>query len=370
VAKLFQVYYSQTSGDPVVLANWNTARGGGEMSPTSFSQGGTFVVQNGHTLTPTADWALFGSGIQIESGGGLDCGPYALTGSGDFSLAAGASLGLGSPDGISPAGTPTGNLQLSGPRTFDPAANYTFNGAAAQITGAGFPSVVNNLTLSNPAGVTLSSPLTLNGALALASGNLSSASFALTLGASATCSGGYDVLGTTQRTHPIATGTAYCLGNPNTQVTVAGGSTVPSSLSSKLTTGTAPFTGAAQRRYTLTAPGFSGSATLRLHYQDAELTGLTESNLDLYRHNPVTLYWNHLGRTGAVDTANNWAELTGVTAFSDWTMGDQGVTAVDLYDLKARPAQPPLGAWLVGILLVCGLVIGKGARRRVTPAGW
>jgi hypothetical protein len=234
----------------------------------------------------------------------------------------------------------------------------------AQITGAGFPATVNHLTLSSASWVmvTLSSDLTVNGALDLASGNLLSASPTLTLGASATCSGSYDVFGTTQRTHTIATDTAYCLGNPNVQVTVAGGSTVPSSLSAALTTGTAPFTGAAERRYTLTAPGFSGTATLRLHYQVGELLGLNQNNLDLYRYNPDTNRWKHLGRTGSVDPLDHWAELSGVTAFSDWTLGDPVVTAVDLYDLKARSGPAPFGVWLVGILLGGGLVVVRGRK--------
>jgi hypothetical protein len=220
----------------------------------------------------------------------------------------------------------------------------------------------NNLTISNAAGLNLSSDLSVNGALALTSGNLSTASSNLSLGAGATCSGDYDVLGTTQRTHPINTATVYCLGNPNVQVTVADGSAVPGSLTALLTTGTAPFTGALQRRYTLSAPGFSGTATLRLHYQDAEMTGLTENGLGLYRYNSVAGHWIHLGRTGAVDTTNNWAEKTGVTAFSDWTLADPIVTAVDLYALKANAAQSPLSAWLVGLLLGCGLVIVKAKR--------
>ena len=39
--------------------------------------------------------------------------------------------------------------------------------------------------------------------------------------------------------------------------------------------------------------------------------------LGLFRNTPP---WVRLGRTGAVDIVNNWAELSGVTQFSAWTL--------------------------------------------------
>jgi hypothetical protein len=75
-----------------------------------------------------------------------------------------------------------------------------------------------------------------------------------------------------------------------------------------------------QRTYTITPTGGAGySATLRLHYLDAELNGNVEVDLGLFRL--LGGVWARQGRTGAVDTANNWAELTGVTQFSPWTLG-------------------------------------------------
>jgi hypothetical protein len=64
-------YYSQTSGDPAALSNWNSVRGGGGSTPGSFS--GIFVIQNTHNLTTTGTWSFGGTGstLQIESGGTL-----------------------------------------------------------------------------------------------------------------------------------------------------------------------------------------------------------------------------------------------------------------------------------------------------------
>jgi autotransporter-associated beta strand protein len=67
-------YYSQGSGAPTTLANWNTVRAGGGSAPANFTTAGNqFIIQNTHTLTTTAAWAVSGAGsqIEIESGGTL-----------------------------------------------------------------------------------------------------------------------------------------------------------------------------------------------------------------------------------------------------------------------------------------------------------
>lgn len=67
-------YYSQGSGDPNTLSNWDTNTGGGGTAPASFSSSSdVFVIQSGHTMTTTGTWSLSGSSmkLQIESGGVL-----------------------------------------------------------------------------------------------------------------------------------------------------------------------------------------------------------------------------------------------------------------------------------------------------------
>jgi len=56
--------------------------------------------------------------------------------------------------------------------TFNPAANYTFNGTSAQITGTSLPGTVNNLSITNTAGVTLSQATTVTNDFSLASGTI------------------------------------------------------------------------------------------------------------------------------------------------------------------------------------------------------
>jgi hypothetical protein len=93
--------------------------------------------------------------LQVE--GILDCATFNLTtsaGTTNFTLSNGATLKMGSPQGITTSGA-TGNIQLSGTRTYNGGANYEYKGIAAQVTGNGLPAVLSaNLTINNTNGVT------------------------------------------------------------------------------------------------------------------------------------------------------------------------------------------------------------------------
>ncbi len=74
------VYYSQTSGSPTTLSNWNTNRTGGGSNPGGFGSGNVFVIQgtgNGgttpHTMTTTGAWSVSGTGsaVVVENGATL-----------------------------------------------------------------------------------------------------------------------------------------------------------------------------------------------------------------------------------------------------------------------------------------------------------
>ncbi len=137
----------------------------------------TFTVNSGATLQMAAD----DTSVSPGAGGG------SIT----FTLSSGATLGITSPDGISSAGA-TGNVQTF-LRTFSSAANYLYNGSAAQNTGDGLPATMTgNLEIDNAAGVALSAAQTINspGALVLTDGKLTTTTgFLLTLGDGATTSG-------------------------------------------------------------------------------------------------------------------------------------------------------------------------------------
>lgn len=222
-------------------------------------------------------------------------------------------------------------LNIAGAIHYETGSTLEYAGSTAQTTGGELTTTVANLTVANLAGVTLDKSTTVNGQLALNSGDLATHSYTVTLGSAATCSGDFEVTGVMRRLSPqLATG--YCFGHANTVLTFTTG-TPPTDVVVTLSRGAPPFAGAVMRQYTIHAPGFSGAATVRLHYRDSELNGASEANLQLWRFDGSR--WRLMGRS-AIDTTNNYVELTGVTAFSDWAIAEDGEpTAVTVVDFSA-----------------------------------
>lgn len=226
----------------------------------------------------------------------------------------------------------TTGLTIAGAIGYAAGSTLEYAGSAAQTTGGELTTTLASLTVANAAGVTLDKSTTVAGQLALTGGDLATSSYTLTLGSAATCTGDYEVTGAIERLSP-ALAIDYCFGHPNTALTFTTG-TPPTSASLTLSRGTPPFAGAVARRYTITAPGFAGTATVRLHYLDSELNGATEANLRLWRFDGSR--WRLMGRS-AIDTTANYVELTGVTAFSDWALAEEGEpTAVTVVDFSAE----------------------------------
>jgi uncharacterized delta-60 repeat protein len=155
-------------------------------SPTAIGANFTVTSTGGGALTLGASLAVTGA-TTVSSGATLNCSTYTVTGAA-FTLAAGGTLGSGSPDGIT-ASDISGNIQTTS-RSFSETANYTYNGGVAQVTGSGLPVTVNNLSIANSSGVTLTTATAVSGTLALgSSGKLkigsssqSSTAYALTIG--------------------------------------------------------------------------------------------------------------------------------------------------------------------------------------------
>ena len=112
--------------------------------------------------------------------GSLMMGTNFATGAGAFTLAATGTLGIGEANGITSSGA-SGNVQVSGTRTFNSAATYIYNGIVAQNIGNGLPSSVANLIINNSntvsgvslsgADVTVSSLLTLSNGMVTTGNN-------------------------------------------------------------------------------------------------------------------------------------------------------------------------------------------------------
>jgi len=132
---------------------------------------------NNITVTGSGDATLDGSVVVngaflVQSGGILttDC-TNTITGPGSFTLAAGATLSICDPAGITSSGN-TGAIQVAGTRSFSNAANYEYRGTTAQVTGSGLPSQVLSLYVGTNGNLTLSSALGVAGRLSLINGTL------------------------------------------------------------------------------------------------------------------------------------------------------------------------------------------------------
>ena len=236
------------------------------------------------------------------------------------------------------AGTNATTMNVSGnwinDGTFNSNGNtVNFNGTAQTISGTGIGNFTN-LTVSNANGIAMNSDNTVNGVLALASGDLTVANTkTLTQPNTGSSSGTFDVLGTVKRTGfataacPVAPcANTLSFGNPNNQITITAG-TAPTDINVNLVK-SAPvdFSSAVQRTYTITPNGGSQTtATLRLHYLDSELNGNTEALLNLRRFNGTG--WAPYPATAADPTTDNWVENNAVQTFSPWTLSSLAPTA-------------------------------------------
>ncbi len=137
-------------------------------SSTATPGGARFVFTSGdrQTLTLGEGNTLSALPIEVAEGTTLDVGTSTLDGSGIFDLRGGATLATAHPGGVAALFAPT----QVGAVTLEDDASFEFNGTEAQVTSDRMPAAVQNLTIDNAAGVTLSQETTVNGVLALRAG--------------------------------------------------------------------------------------------------------------------------------------------------------------------------------------------------------
>ena len=142
------------------------------------SASASILIQNGGTVNLNSSTINMNSNtasFTVSSGGTLNCGTGSISSinstTSAFVLNNGATIKIGSPDGITTSGT-NGNIRVGGSRTYYAAANYIYDGTVAQFTGNGL-TTANNLTFNNAAGVSSlsNSTITVNGLLTVSSGN-------------------------------------------------------------------------------------------------------------------------------------------------------------------------------------------------------
>jgi autotransporter-associated beta strand protein len=134
---------------------------------------GTFVTLTGNvTINGT---------LTINACAHLLTGTFIVSGSGSLVMAADGWLHIGDPNGITSGTTLSGNIQLTGGRSYSSAANYEYTGTVNQAVGNGLPGTVAIILIANTGGggsntVTGNSGQIVTGLLEVVAGIYSSAS--------------------------------------------------------------------------------------------------------------------------------------------------------------------------------------------------
>jgi len=245
--------------------------------------------------------------------------------SGTFTLASGATLGIGDASGITSSGT-TGNIRVSGTRTYNTAANYVYNGTSAQVTGNGLPSgITGNVSIDNENGVTLTTtPTTLSGTTTISNGYVDISNKTLTL-----AGGANSLVGTGS---PEA---AAFKGNSSAVFNINGSGTLGAALSFKNDFATETFLN------TFTINRSSGAVTLN---SDLKLAGAMTLTAGVLTVNPG---WR-LGVTGGATTLGSAeclvlkSDATGTASFIDnGTISGSGTARIERYLTKYNVQATP-----------------------------
>ncbi len=144
------------------------------------------TVQSGGSLYLDGDLSVTGA-LLVQDGGTLGTETHTVSGAGSFALEGSARFFISNAGGITPSPVLSGDIQLTGPRTYSVAASYIYVGRTAQATGAGLPAEVRELQSGNDNDVTLTNPVGIRRVLSVyGNGHLRFADGAVTLLSDAT----------------------------------------------------------------------------------------------------------------------------------------------------------------------------------------
>lgn len=279
---------------------------------------GAGVTLDASLLTTPIKFRSSGTFAPVISGT-LITGTQTISGNpSTFTVSAGATIVTANPNGL--INGAVGTLNLTTAPTISSGANFTFNGAAPQIT-AGLPAAVSTLTVNNSAGVTLSASTTVTN-LALANGVLTTSGSAVpTIPATGAITGASFVngplamvyAGTGARTFPVGKGGNSRSVNLN-YTALTGTSTVTVEQFESPMAGTAPVSTSAfaSRYWTVSQTGgsaFAYSLTL-------DGTGFTPLGV------PVVLQQGTPDASYSATFSSPGYTAAGIAATGNFTLGD------------------------------------------------
>lgn len=300
-----------------------TGATGAAITPTiSGGANPTLIVNTGKTLNITN-----GTVLEFESTTAV------IEGGGSFNIVGNSQIIILHPGGLD------GCIVTTGSNSFSTTGNYYYDGGVSQITGASLPGTITTLWSSNTAvsnSLILSNPLVTNSVI-LASGELVTTSVNTLTTLNVTRSTGY-VSGPGFRRTFVAgyTGSrVFHVGTSNGYTPVTLTITSPSPTAGSI--GVAAVDGAhpnvpnplqaLDRYWSITPINMAGAVvTLNFTYLDGEVNG-TEANYILGRYTGTG--WEDYPGT-VLNTTSNTASVSGITSFSDWTLGEAGSVPVEI----------------------------------------
>lgn len=155
------------------------------------------------------------------------------------------------------------------------------------------------------------------------------------------------IVGTIERTHPtgFTSATDYAFESKYNVLNLGSASGV-TNITVTVTVGnvaTFPYGAAINRNYNIAIPsGTYSGARLRLHYEDVELNGNSESGLQLYNYGSS---WTNLGAS-SVDGTNNYAEQQSLSSVTgNWTLSTTSTVYTWTGALNTDWATPGNWSW-------------------------
>lgn len=278
-------------------------------------------VNNGSSVNVALSSITYSAGgFQFTGNDGsvINFGTSVLGGTGAFTLNAGATLKCANAGGLN------STLANTGTKNLGTAANFIFDGAAPQVTGTIIPSSMNNLTIDNTAGVSLSGSTTVNGILSILNGNLTTGGNTVTIGSSGILneSAGKTIVGKVVTTRNVLQGVNNTFGGIGVEINAAGaapGSTFVERVTGTAQTGNGKYS--ILRYFNINPTINSGlNATFVFRYDNTELSGQNAITLQLFQSNNAGTTWAEKG--GSVNTTMRTITLDGVNNFTRWTAAD------------------------------------------------
>ncbi len=169
---------SASTGNVNVSGNWTHTSGtltvGGNASTSSTI---TFNKSGSQSFTNTTPIVSGNVDFVINSGSTLLMGASSMIGR-NFTLSSGGGISIGSLSGIT-ASSSTGNIQVTGSRSYSTTADYAYTGGASQVFGDGLPTTLRNLTINSGGIFTMDSDYTVSGILTLTNGKIYTSTYTL-----------------------------------------------------------------------------------------------------------------------------------------------------------------------------------------------